>query len=61
MNTTIDRIVALTALAGFIVFVAILIAYVQEFDLAIIIIGSVILACYDFYGSLFKSNKTDDS
>lgn len=59
MNTTIDRIIALTALAGFILFVAVLVWFVKEIDLTIIIVGSLALACFDFYKTLFKSNKTD--
>jgi hypothetical protein len=59
VNTTTDRIIALTALAGFIVFLAVLVWFVAEIDLTIIIVGSVTLACYDFYGTLFKSKKTD--
>ena len=55
MNTTIDRIIALTALAGFILFVAVLVWFVREIDLTIIIVGSVALACFDFYKTLFKA------
>ena len=55
MSTTIDRIVALTALIGFIIFIAVLVWYVAETDMAIIIVGSVALACFDFYQTLFKS------
>jgi len=60
LNTTIDRMVALTALAGLIVFVAVLIWFVQEVDLTIIIVGSLALACFDFFTTLFKPKKADD-
>ena len=60
MSNTIDRIVALTALAGFIIFIAVLVWFVAEIDMTIIIVGSVALACFDFYLTLFKSKKADD-
>ncbi len=51
---TTDRLFALLALAGLIIFVAVLVGFVAEIDLTIIIVGSVTMACYDFYQSLFK-------
>jgi len=55
-----DRIIALTALAGLIVFVSVLVWFVREVDLTIIIVGSLALACFDFFTTLFKPKKADD-
>ena len=59
MSSITEKIVALVALAGFILFVAVLVWFVAEIDLTIIVVGSVALACVDFYQTLFKRKNAD--
>ncbi|MBJ3776229.1 hypothetical protein [Acuticoccus mangrovi] len=47
--TKLDWVLSFIALAGFIVFVGIISAFVMEPDLAIVIAISVALAVYDFW------------
>ena len=52
-----DRLIGLVAIAFLIGFVGILIGFVPDIDLVIIIGVVVIMACYDFYISLFKGRN----
>ena len=60
MNAMAERIVALAALAGFVLFVGVLIWFVREMDLLIVIIIGVALAGYDFFRTLTKKPETGD-
>lgn len=59
MSSLTEKIVGLTALAGLITFVSVLVWFVAEIDLTIIVVGSVALACFDFYQTLFKKKAED--
>ena len=58
-----DRILALLALAGFIIFLGIIIAYVPHPDLVTVSVVVIVMACYDFWRELFnrkdKKNGTN--
>lgn len=50
--TTLDKLLALLALAAFIGFLAILIGFVPRVDLTIVVVIGAALAIYDFWLSL---------
>ena len=60
MNTQTERFVALTALAGFVLFVGVLVWFVREIDLLIVVLIGVVLAGYDFYKTLVRTGDAED-
>jgi predicted RND superfamily exporter protein len=56
--STFDKIVAVVALLGFIVFLSIVAVFVQEIALTIVIAIGVAMAVYDFVRVLRYGNRT---
>lgn len=55
-----DRILALVALAGFILFLGIIVSYVPHPDLVTVVIIVILMACYDFGRELFTRKDEDN-
>ena len=60
MNTQTEKIVALAALIGFVVFVGVLVWFVREVDLVIVVVIGVVLASYDFFKTLIAKREPGD-
>ena len=60
MNTQTERLVAIVALIGLFVFVGVLVWFVREIDLIIVVLIGLSLASYDFFKTLFKSDRAED-
>lgn len=60
MNTQTEKIVAVIALIGLFAFVGVLVWFVREIDLVIVVLIGITLASYDFFKTLFKSDRAED-
>lgn len=60
MSNQMDKIIALAALIGFVVFVGVLVWFVREVDLVIVVLIGVCLASYDFFKTLITKRETGD-
>ena len=56
MKLWVDRLLALVALSGLVIFLAVPVLKVQELDLIIVIAAVVLLAAVDFFLSVFRGN-----
>ena len=54
MKLWVDRLLALVALSGLVIFLAVPVLKVQELDLIIVIAAVVLLAAVDFFLSVFR-------
>ncbi len=52
-----DKIIAVASLLGLIAFMGVVVWFVNEPDLWIVVIVVLVMASYDFWVSLWKSNK----
>lgn len=53
----IDKVMAAAALCGLILFLSVLVVFVPETDLIIVLLVVAVLACFDFYRTLFRRGK----
>ena len=60
MTMQTEKIVALAALIGFVVFVGVLVWFVREVDLVLVVLIGVVLASYDFFKTLLTKQETGD-
>jgi uncharacterized protein YqgC (DUF456 family) len=57
----IDRALAIVSLAGLAAFLAVVVIYVPDVDLAIVTLLVLALAAYDFFASAFRNKRSGGS
>jgi len=58
MNPTIDKVIAVVAMACLIAFMAIVVVHVNRWNLTLVTVVGLLLAAYDFWRELFSGKST---